>query len=131
MVHERAGRDIDPAAHVFAIMKTPFQQGLALVLDFQVLGSNLGLLRRDSGVQPFPFPRNQPLTKAMNYGDGCHLVGVGDGGGERGKTHPWQIGVGRGASGSSATSSHSLTDGAMPSGSFHSRIGNFPLPSAV
>jgi hypothetical protein len=47
------------------------------------------------------------------------------------RTHPWQIGVGKGASGSSLTNSHSVTCCVTSGGAAHRNLGILPMPSAV
>jgi hypothetical protein len=114
VVHERTRGNIRYTASSYTVTKTTLQQSFALIVNLEIFCFHARFGRRNSSENPAAVNSHQVETS-------------------RESTYPCAIGVGKGASGSSETSSHCLTLSEMAGGAIHSNAGNWPLaePSAV
>jgi hypothetical protein len=112
VVHERTRGNIRYTTSSYTVMKTTLQQSFALIVNLEIFCFHARFGRRNSSENPAAVNSHQLETS-------------------RESTYPCAIGVGKGASGSSETSSHCLTLSEMAGGAIHSNAGNWPEPSAV
>jgi hypothetical protein len=115
MVHQRSGCNIRRPPSSDSIMEAASQQSLALICNLKIRGDNGRLGRWNTTVD----------TVSTNELGGMYCINGTD------HAHPCAMGVGKGASGSSDTRSHSLMLPSTSSGARQLNSGNLPAPSNV